>query len=103
MSEGQKYRQFGGKRMREKVRVTQRARPKECSDLMLENLGVLSCLSITLRRMVSTSSLTSGSSIREKDSSGSRNELGSAVSMLVVWNPVVTWGEGGESVEEERF
>lgn len=81
---------------------------------MLENLGVLSCLSITLRRMVSTSSLTSGSSIREKDSSGSRNELGSAVSMLVVWNPVVTWGRGRRErgqgrdeedvvMEEERF
>lgn len=58
--------------------------------LMLENLGVLSCRSMRLRRIWSTSSRTSGSSVNEKDSSGSRKELGSAVSMLVVWKPAVT-------------
>ncbi|TNN68652.1 hypothetical protein EYF80_021166 [Liparis tanakae] len=50
---------------------------------MSENLGVLSCLSMTPRRIWSTSSRISGSSVREKESSGSRKELGSAVSMLV--------------------
>lgn len=59
--------------------------------LMLENLGVLSCLSMRLRRIWSTSSRISGSSVREKDSRGSRKELGNAVSMLVVWKPAVTW------------
>lgn len=60
------------------------------TNLILENLGVLSCLSMRLRRIWSTSSRISGSSVREKDSSGSRKELGSAVSMLVVSNPAVT-------------
>lgn len=63
------------------------------TDLMLENLAALSCRSMRLRRIWRTSSLTSGSSFREKDSSGSRKELGSAVSMLVVWKPAVTWKE----------
>lgn len=63
------------------------------ADLMLENLAALSCRSMRLRRIWRTSSRTSGSSFREKDSSGSRKELGSAVSMLVVWKPAVTWRE----------
>ena len=53
-----------------------------------------------------TSRRTSGSSVREKESSGSRKELGRAVSMLVVWKPAVTWvtweGRGEEGEERER-
>lgn len=58
--------------------------------LILANLGLFSCLSMRLRRIWSTNRRTSGSSVREKDSRGSKKELGSAVSMLVVWKPAVT-------------
>lgn len=61
-----------------------------CTHLTFKNLGALSCLSMRLRRIWSTSSRISGSSVKEKDSRGSRNELGRAVSMLVVSKPAVT-------------
>lgn len=63
---------------------------RTAAHLMLVNLGLLSCLSMRLRRICSTSSRSSGSSVREKDNSGSRKELGNAVSMFVVWKPAVT-------------
>lgn len=64
---------------------------KTITHLILANLGLFSCLSMRLRRICSTNRRTSGSSVREKDSRGSKKELGSAVSMLVVWKPAVTY------------